>query len=142
MSLEQAGESKLSWDPDVQIYMQSANGSLEKSVGMARNVPFIFGNITVYLQVHIIRGPAYKVLLGRPFEVLTESWVKSSGDGSQTITLKDPNTGKRCTMNTYPRHRKPLPKATVESVPDEDDRPTQTADPETRDQDFQRSSMN
>ncbi|KAJ7654887.1 hypothetical protein B0H17DRAFT_1146580 [Mycena rosella] len=103
MSYEQAKESKLVWDPDIQIFMQSANGSLEKSVGLAKNVAFQFGDITVYLQVHIIRGPAYKILLGRPFEILTESTVQNHPDGSQTLTMKDPNSQKRCMMPTHPR---------------------------------------
>lgn len=133
-SYEQAVESGLSWDPDIQIYMQSANGTLEKSVGLAKNVPFKFGDITVFLQVHIIRGPAYKILLGRPFEVLTESMVQNRRDGSQTITMKCPNTGRRCTMPTHARSKnlasaKPK-RATVESVLDEGDKPNQTADPE------------
>jgi hypothetical protein len=127
MSYDQAITSRLQWDPDIQIYMQSANKSIEKSVGLARNIPFKFGNILVYLQVHIIRGAAYKVLLGRPFEMLTESTVQNSSDGSQTLTLKDPNTGRRCTMPTRQRERpqgpKGHPKATIESVPDEDDKP-------------------
>lgn len=145
MSLEQAAMSKLLWDPDVQIFMQSANGSLEKSVGLARNVPFKFGDITVYLQVHIIRGPAYKVLLGRPFEILTECQINNNRDETQTVTLKDPNTGRRCMMTTYPRGKDSehsrKPKATVESVPDEDDRPTQTADPAPKEQGFRQASM-
>ncbi|KAJ7667177.1 hypothetical protein B0H17DRAFT_868268, partial [Mycena rosella] len=103
MSYEQAKELQLVWDPDIQIFMQSANGSLEKSVGLAKNVSFKFGEITVYLQVHMIGGPAYKVLLGRPFEILTESTVQNHPDGSQALTMKDPNTGKRCMMPTHPR---------------------------------------
>ena len=103
MSLETAVECQLAWDPDIQILMQSANASLEKSVGLARNVPFKFGDVTVYLQVHIIRKPAYKVLLGRPFEVLTECQINNHRDNTQFITLKDPNTGTRCTTSTAPR---------------------------------------
>lgn len=145
MSFDQAKESKLSWDPDIQIYMQSANGSLEKSVGLARNVPFEFGKLVVYLQVHIIRGPAYRILLGRPFEILTESVITNSADGSQTITLRDPNTGTRCSMPTHARgkHDERHPKkATVESVPDESDPPTMNADPKSVEAGFRQSSMN
>ena len=136
MSYAQALESKLQWDPDIQIYMQSANQHLEKSVGLARNVPFKFGDILVYLQVHIIRGVAYKVLLGRPFEILCASTIQNASDGSQTLTLKDPNTGCRCTMPTSARGRsgpglKGHKKATVESVPDEDDiAPAASKEPE------------
>ena len=61
----------VSWDPDIKIQVQSANKTVEETLGLAKNVPFIFGDITVYLQVHIFTDPAYKVLLGRPFNVLT-----------------------------------------------------------------------
>ena len=144
MSLEQALACKLYWDPDITIYMQSANRSLEKSVGLARNVPFKFGEITVYLQVHIIRGPAYKVLLGRPFEVLTECQINNNRDESQTVTLKDPNTGRRCTMATFPRAKEneapKKSKVTVEEVEDEE-RPSKTADPADTKQGFRQASM-
>lgn len=114
MSVEQAKLSRLVWDPNLQIYMQSANGSLEKSAGVAKNVPFKFGDITLYLQVHIIGSPAYKVLLGRPFDSLTESEVKNKRDGSQIITLTDPNSGKQCSVPTYNRDQS-SPEAPVQS---------------------------
>ena len=72
-------------------------------MGLAKNVPFALGPVTVYLQVHIIRDPAYQVLLGRPFDTLTESNVQNFVDGMQTITITDPNSGKRCTIPTYER---------------------------------------
>jgi hypothetical protein len=52
-------------------------------------------------------NPAYKVLLGRPFDIVTESVVKNESDGNQTLTLTDPNTGERCEMHTYERGRVP-----------------------------------
>ena len=144
MSLEQALASKLFWDPDITIFMQSANRTLEKSVGLAKNVPFKFGEITVYLQVHIIRGPAYKALLGRPFEILTECQINNNRDESQTVTLKDPNTGRRCTMATFPRPKEEgaskKPKPSVETV--EEERPKGTADPAPTEQGFRQASMN
>ncbi|KAI0630495.1 hypothetical protein C8Q77DRAFT_1063505 [Trametes polyzona] len=102
----------LAFDPSVVLHMQSANGELNPSLGLARNVPVRFGSIVVYLQFHVIRSPAYDVLLGRPFDVLTESIVQTFGDGSQTITpwtaspravrprLQDPVSGSS-------RHRAP-----------------------------------
>lgn len=137
MSYEEAQDLGLVWDPDVQIYMQSANGALEKSIGLAKNVAFKFGDLTVYLQVHIIDGPAYKVLLGRPFEVLTESQFMNKRDGSQIVTLKDPVTGKRCSMPTINRGSK---KPTVESVTDQDDKPARNADRSGGSGDFRPSS--
>jgi hypothetical protein len=102
MSLEQARVCGLVWDPTINIFMQSANGQLEKSMGLAQNVPFRWGDLKIYLQVHIIRSPAYKVLLGRPFDVLTKSRT-DHGDGNQLLTLTDPNTGKAWTVPTYDR---------------------------------------
>ncbi|KAJ6630024.1 hypothetical protein B0H10DRAFT_1694144, partial [Mycena sp. CBHHK59/15] len=45
MSLADAQKLMLSWDPDIQIYMQSANSQLEKTVGLVKNVPFQFGDV-------------------------------------------------------------------------------------------------
>jgi len=33
--------------------------------------------------------------------------VKNERDGSQTLTLTDPNTGERCEMHTYERGKVP-----------------------------------
>jgi hypothetical protein len=107
MAKDVAVNLEISWDPDITVYMQSANRSLEQTLGLAKNVPFLFGYITVYLQVHIMEGPAYKVLLGRPFDTITESLVKNKKDGSQNLTLTDPNTGERCVMHTHERGKPP-----------------------------------
>jgi hypothetical protein len=107
MAKDVAVRLKVPWNPEIVIHMQSANRQLEKMLGLARNVPFLFRDITVYLQVHIINNPAYKVLLGRPFDAVCESEVKNSRDGDQLITITDPNTGQRCTLPTYMRGQRP-----------------------------------
>ena len=86
--------------------MQSANGNIDQSLGLVQNVPFKVGNITVYLQTHVIRSPAYDVLLGRPFDILTKSVVRNFSNEDQTITIHDPNTGQRATIPTLPRGHK------------------------------------
>lgn len=129
MALSTAERLMIPWDPDIQIYMQSANGQLKKSAGLARNVAFLFGDVTIYLQVHVIDQPAYQVLLGRPFEILTESTIRNKMDGSQTLTICDPNNKKRCTMTTHARSeykvasqpKKVQKHPRVEEVPDEED---------------------
>ena len=95
----------LTWDPDTNIYMQSANGNLNKTQGLARNVPFRFGEITIYLQLHVMDRAPYQVLLGRPFDVITKSTVQNEEDGDQTITITCPNTKIRSTVPTYARGR-------------------------------------
>ena len=107
MSRAVAKMLQVTWDPDITVHMESANKSLEKTLGLAKNVPFVFGPITVYLQVHVIERVAYKVLLGRPFDTITESEVKNSKDGSQSLTLTDLNTGERCVMHTHERGKSP-----------------------------------
>ena len=96
-------ELSLVYDPTIRLNMQSANGSTDWSLGLARNVPFTIGSITLYMQVHIIGSPAYDILLGRPFDILTESIVRNFANEDQTVTITDPNTGQRYTIPTFPR---------------------------------------
>jgi hypothetical protein len=107
MAKEAAIELKIEWDPGIKVHMESANKSLQETLGLAKNVPFLFGNIKIYLQIHIMDKPAYQVLLGRPFDSITESLVKNDRDGSQRLTITDPNTGLRCTMATHERGKRP-----------------------------------
>jgi hypothetical protein len=93
----------LAYDPEIRLNMESANGTCDWSLGLARNVPFLIGTITLYLQVHVIRSPSYSVLLGRPFDVLTESVIRNFANEDQTITITDPNSGKQCTIPTFAR---------------------------------------
>ena len=78
MSEEVCHDLGLIYDPSIRLNMQSANGDIDQSLGLSRNVPCRLGTVTLYLQVHVIRSAAYNILLGRPFDVLTESTVKTS----------------------------------------------------------------
>ncbi|THU82082.1 hypothetical protein K435DRAFT_586140, partial [Dendrothele bispora CBS 962.96] len=102
-SKARAMELGLSWDPSVVIYMQSANGQVEKSLGICRDVPFDFGHMTVYLQVHVIENPAYDILLGRPFDAVTRCVAHNGRDGSQTLTLHCPNSDRTIVVPTSER---------------------------------------
>ena len=93
----------LCYDPTIRLHMVSVNGGVDQSLRLARNVPFLVGTITLYLQVHVLRAPAYDILLGRPFDVLTQSVVRNFADENQTITILDPNTGRKATVPTIPR---------------------------------------
>ena len=55
------------YNPNVCLNMVSANGGVNQLLGLAKNVPFKIGEITVYLQVHILWQPTYNILLGQPF---------------------------------------------------------------------------
>jgi hypothetical protein len=103
MSEEVCHALGLCYDPTIILNMQSANGEVDKSLGLARNVPCRMDTITLYLQVHIIRAAAYDILLGRPFDVLTRSTVTNYPNEDQTITIHDPNSGRTVTIPTLER---------------------------------------
>lgn len=146
MALKIAERMGLMWDPDIQIYMQSANGLLKKSAGLAKNVPFLFGDIPVYLQVHIIDQPAYDVLLGRPFDILTASNIQNHIDGAQTVTIRDPFSNRRCVIPTHARGKfQKLTKPGRSYTADTRERVKSEAKPERQsgeDEDFHSSSRN
>ena len=103
MSKEVSNALALPYDPTVRLNMVSANGGIDQSLGLAHNVPFLVGDIVLYLQVHVLRAPAYDILLGRPFDVLTQSVVRNFSDENQTVTILDPNTGRKATVPTIQR---------------------------------------
>ena len=53
--------------------------------------------------MHILDNPPYRVLLGRPFDTLTSSVVRTNGDGDSEVILTDPNTMSVVTVPTYSR---------------------------------------
>ena len=54
MSAKVANYLSISYNPSIFLNMQSANGTIDKSLGLAHNVPYTLGNITFYLQIHIL----------------------------------------------------------------------------------------
>ena len=78
--------------------MQLANREVDKTLGLTRNVPILVGDITLYVQFHIVRNPACDVLLGQPFDILVESIVWNYSNEDQTITIHDPNSGRIATV--------------------------------------------
>ena len=54
MSAEVANYLGISYDSSIILNMQSANSTMDKSLSLARNVPCTLGDITFYLQIHIL----------------------------------------------------------------------------------------
>lgn len=90
-------------DNAVTVRVQSANGGIDRSLGMCRHVPFMIGGITFYLQVHVVPGAMYTILLGRPFTILAEAVLKDFQDGGQTLSVTDPNSEHSITLPTHGR---------------------------------------
>src|ERR1700678_2045446 len=103
MSKNVCKELGLAYDPSIKLNMQSANGNIDQSLRLSRNVPFRIHTITFYMQVHVICSPAYDILLGRPFDISTESIVRNFTNEDQTLTIHDPNTNSRITIPTIAR---------------------------------------
>ncbi|THU87698.1 hypothetical protein K435DRAFT_681225, partial [Dendrothele bispora CBS 962.96] len=101
MASSVASSLNLHWDPTRVIHMQSANRQLQPTKGLIQN--FEFGGLTIYLQCHVIEKPPYQVLLGRPFDTLTESTIKNFPDGEQKVTITYHNTENKMTVSTFPR---------------------------------------
>ena len=90
----------LPYDPTVWLHIMSANSSVDQSLGLSHNVPFHVGDITLYLQVHVLHKPTYDILLGQPLDVLICSIVHNYMDENQTITILNPNTGCKAMVPT------------------------------------------
>ena len=104
VSEEAARELGLTYDPKITLGVQSANKQVERSLGLAKNVRFTLGGtVNLYMQVHVIRNPAYRVLLGRPFSALAQTNVQNSLNGNMTIMATDPNSGAQVILPTYDR---------------------------------------
>jgi len=98
-----AAANKVTWDPNLSIQMQSANGSLSRTCGLARNVLFTLGGVTVLLQVHIMEEVPYTVLIEHSFDSITESRIINNQEGNQTDCITCPNTGTMVMISTYKR---------------------------------------
>ena len=92
----------LIYDPCIHLHMQSANREVDETLGLTCNVLILVGDITLYVQFHIIWNPAYDVLLGQPFDILVESIVQNYSNKDQTITIHDLNSGRIATVPTFP----------------------------------------
>ena len=92
----------LIYDPRIHLHMQSANCEVDGTLGLARNVPILIRDITLYVQFHIVWNPAYNILLGRPFNILVESIVWNYSNKDQMIMIHDLNSGIIVTVPTFP----------------------------------------
>jgi hypothetical protein len=102
--------------PDKVLTMESADSGHSTTAGVVENLKFSVGEIDVLLQVHVVDGAPFDVLMGRPFFRFTECHTKDRADGSQELTLTCPNTGK---VLSVPTRMKPPrnPDAFVETNP-------------------------
>jgi hypothetical protein len=101
MAKNTALELGLGWNPRMRIYLECANNTVNWSLGIAENVPFCFNHITIHLQVHILVDTAYKILLGHPFDCLTQSNLQNFMNGDQMLTLNLPHSRDQVVIPIY-----------------------------------------
>lgn len=93
-------------DPEKILNMQSANSQSSSTVGVIEDLKFNFNGIEVPLQVHVVQGAPFDLLIGRPFFRFTSCKTTDNTDGSQEITITCPNTGRRVTIPTRKKTNK------------------------------------
>ena len=80
--------------------MSNANTSTKSTLGVVENLPLDFGAGEICLQVQVVPRANFDLLLRRPFHCLLSASTEDFLDGSQTITLHDPNSGKAYKLPT------------------------------------------
>ena len=86
---------------DHTMNMSSTNASIDTTLGVLENLVINFGAGKVMVQVQILACTNFDLLLGRPFHCLMSANTEDFPDRSQTITLRDPNTGKQFALPTH-----------------------------------------
>jgi len=86
---------------DHTMKMSLANTSIDTSIGILENLVLDLGMGEVMVQVQILAHANFDLLLGQPFHCLMSTTMDNFPDGSQTITLRDPNTSKQFTLLTH-----------------------------------------
>ena len=80
--------------------MSNANTSTESTLGVVENLSLDFGASEICLQVQVVPRANFDLLLGRPFHCLLGTSTEDFPDDSQTVTLRDPNSGKAYKLPT------------------------------------------
>ncbi|KAJ7467045.1 hypothetical protein FB451DRAFT_946042, partial [Mycena latifolia] len=86
--------------PDKTLTMESADSNQSTTAGVIKNLKFSIGDIDILLQVHVVDGAPFDILMGRPFFRFTECHTRDRADGTQELTLTCPNTGKTVQVAT------------------------------------------
>ena len=87
------------WSDHVMI-MSNANTGTESTLGIVENLCLDFGASEICLQVQVVPRANFNLLLGSPFHCLLSASTDDFPNGSQTITLRDPNSGKAYKLPT------------------------------------------
>ncbi|KAG1849034.1 hypothetical protein F4604DRAFT_1935122 [Suillus subluteus] len=79
---------------DHKLVMELVNTSTDKMLGVIDNLLLDFGMGEMLFQVQVVLTANFKILLGRPFFMLTSCHTEDLSNREQDITLTNPNSGK------------------------------------------------
>ena len=87
------------WSDHV-MTMSNTNTSTESTLNVVENLHLDFSASEICLQVQVVPRANFDLLLGQPFHCLLSASTEDFLDGSQTITLCDPNSGQAYKLPT------------------------------------------
>jgi len=88
---------------DEVMFMESANGQSNVTMGTLPRICFTIGEINLYCTVQVVQAAPFECLIGRPFTALARTISREFQDGTAHLTLTDPNTGATVTVPTQAR---------------------------------------
>lgn len=94
-------QARLPFDPTEIKRMRSANGAINSTLGVVRDMPIELNGLVIYVQAIVLDNPPWQILMGRPFDVLVKSEVKNFENGGAIVTLHDPNSKKIVSIPTH-----------------------------------------
>src|SRR5882724_11040908 len=83
------------------MFMESANGLSNVTMGMIPSICFSIGEVSLHCQVQVIKEAPFECLLSLPFMCLASTKCQEFPDGSTHLLLTDPNTGASITVLTH-----------------------------------------
>jgi predicted aspartyl protease len=101
-------------DPTRRLHLECADGGVSHTEGVIVNTPVTIGGIDFFMQIQVVEGAPFEILLGRPFFALARAIETSHQDGKSLLTLTDPNNpGDTITL---PTKAKIMKKALIEDI--------------------------
>ncbi|KIM38782.1 hypothetical protein M413DRAFT_75572 [Hebeloma cylindrosporum] len=91
---------------DHNLTMESANRSMDSTMGLLHNVPMTVSGFEFLVQIQVTENASYEMLLDRPFHAHAEVLTKHFQNGDAHITIKDPITHDIATIPTCSQNKK------------------------------------
>ena len=83
------------------MFMESANGQSNATMGMISSFCFSIGEVSLHCQVQVVKESPFEFLLTLPFTCLASTKCQEFPDGSTHLLLMDPNTSASITVPTH-----------------------------------------